>query len=513
MEYLLSNEQMKDCDEYTIHTLQISSPVLMERAALGVVEEVEKIERIKEQRILVACGIGNNAGDGLAIARILYRKGYDITVWYLDPFRKGTKEYEEQKEILKKYSVPNSSKPQVGEYNVIIDAIFGVGLTRNLEGNYRDAVEEINRSKAIKIAVDIPSGICGNTGKVKGIAVCADKTVSFAFFKIGTVMYPGVAYAGELVLKDIGIDMPPFWKNEKKELTFTFTRSDLRALPKRRAYSNKGSYGKVLVIAGSKEMGGAAYLSGKAAYRMGAGLVRIYTPLENRVSLQSLLPEAIVTTYETKNFPSKEEETQLKEAIQWADVLVVGPGMGKASYVKDMLDIVLMEVKKPIILDADALNVLAVEQSLKDKLRPNMILTPHIVEMSRLLQEPKEWIVDNLMESIKGLVTKYPVICVLKDARTLVTQKNKDLYINTSGNNGMATGGSGDVLTGVLAGLLGQVVNKNQSFTMEDIALGVYLHGLAGESAAKNVGEYSLLAGDITDGLIDVLQDEKCERK
>lgn len=277
--------------------------------------------------------------------------------------------------------------------------------------------------------------------------------------------------------------------------TFSYTEHNLPSLPPRPERSHKGSFGRVLCVCGSVGMCGAAYLTAHAAYRVGAGLVRILTPKENRVILQTLLPEALVTTYDA----SSPDPMVIRDAADWADVLVIGCGMGVSPSSRSILSDLLRSCDKPKILDADALNLLARNPSLL-KHAKGAILTPHAMEMSRLTEKSVEEILENPAAAAYEFAKKHGVICVLKDHETVVSDGSALLYRNNTGNSGMATGGSGDVLSGILGGLLAQAKGDRQNLFVL-ATLGVYLHGLAGDLKAEELTEYSLMARDLVDGL------------
>lgn len=491
MEYLLTSSEMKDLDHKTIEEIGISSMVLMEKAALSVITAIKENVTVFD-KILVVCGSGNNGGDGIAIARILHLQGKQVRIVFVGDIKKATTETKKQIEIAEKYNIKIYNTFDENEYNVIIDAIFGIGLTRNIQGAYKDAIQFINQSKGYKISVDIPSGISANSGKVMKDAVSADLTVAIAYKKLGHVFYPGTQFCNKTIVADIGI-----YGAEKSCLVFSYTREDLKQLPPRYAYSNKGSYGKALIIAGSVNMAGAAYLAAVSAYKTGCGLVRIVTPKENREILQSLIPEAILSTYDNE----KLEIDFIKEAVDWADVIDIGPGFGVTMTAKQILETVLKTRKCPLILDADAINLLAKYDELLDYDMKNVILTPHLKEMSRICKSDLEEIKENLITFAIDLALKYKLICVLKDARTIVADYRKKVYINQSGNHGMAKAGSGDVLSGIITGLLAQHMNP-----FEGAALGVYIHGMAGDAAASLNGKYSILARDIANNINKVMQ-------
>ena len=291
MRYLPGREAMQKIEEYSIRRVGIPSLALMERAALAVADAVSE-RCTPSSRVLICCGMGNNGADGLAAARILYQRHIDVEVLLIGDPQKCTEEFRTQYTIVTRLHIRTGTFADFEEYikketyDLIVDAIFGIGLTRPLTGMYRDLADRLNQADACRIAVDLPSGISADTGAVLGTAVKADLTVTFGYEKLGLAMDPGRQYAGEVRICDIGLlrrDPEGLW-------AYTYEPEDLKALPVRPERSHKGTFGKVLIVAGSKNMSGAAYLSAKAAYRTGAGLVRILTPEENRVILQSSLP-------------------------------------------------------------------------------------------------------------------------------------------------------------------------------------------------------------------------------
>ncbi len=497
MQYLVSGTKMKEIDNETILGIGIPSMVLMERAALFVSQEVEEKTSLSD-KILCLCGIGNNGADGIAAARILFTKGRNIDICVIGDENNATQEWKAQFEIVKKMNIQKINingisnqieKSVLSDYDFIIDAICGIGINRPLEGLFKDTIDAVNEMKTPVLAVDVPSGISADTGQVMGTGIFADHTITFGYQKIGLTLYPGTSYAGKIKVCDIG-----FLKQTLDKVgaeAFTYERTDLDNIPKRDPSGNKGSFGKVLVIAGSKNMCGAAYFSAKAAYKIGAGLVRILTCEENRSILQTKLPEAILTTFEGNEWSEEYSKT-----IQWANVIVIGPGLGKSNMAKELVSYVLEKTEVPLIIDADGLNLISENDSLKNCLSNRCIVTPHLGEMARLTGLTIEEIRLNLIDCAKTYAHLHDLVCVLKDARTIVASKEKKTYINISGNSGMATGGSGDVLTGVIAGLIAMGLNN---FTAA--SLGVYIHGLAGDKAKEMKGEYGMMANDILDRL------------
>ncbi|HZK00042.1 MAG TPA: NAD(P)H-hydrate dehydratase [Tissierellaceae bacterium] len=485
MEYLVTTSEMKRCDYNTINKIGMPSMVLVERAALATMEELyDKMFDLR--RVLVVCGKGNNGADGFALARLLHLKGIDVDILFIDDEDKSTRETRQQIRIAKNYGIKISDNMNFQEYTTIVDALLGVGLSRDVEGQYGEIIKEINSSKALILSVDIPSGISADNGKILGRAIKADKTVTFAFNKLGLVLYPGAYNAGIIKVKDIGITKAGFEGDYPR--VYSYNLEDLKMIPKRKEYSNKGSFGKVFLIAGSVNMSGAAFLSAKAAYRMGVGLVDIYTVEENREILQSLLPEAILTSYDL----NKIEEKILISKILESKAIIIGPGMGREKSTKDILEIVLSNAKSPIIIDADGINIIAENPQLLDNHNKDIIMTPHLGEMSRLIGKDTREISENIINTAKEFASEKDLICVLKDTRTVVASKGKEVYLNQSGNDAMATAGSGDVLTGIIGGLLAQGLDSREAAT-----LGVYIHGLLGEKASCELGRYAVMAEDI----------------
>ncbi len=511
MRYLVTGREMKEIDKRSIEEFGIPSMVLMERAALKVAEKAEEILKKKgtgaekKGTVWAVCGLGNNGADGVAAARMLFLHGFQVSV--ILPGTEGRKsaEMEAQLAIAGKLGIPVFTAEDFipGSCDLIIDAVFGIGLSRNVEGPYEALIDLMEAQKgAAVVSVDIPSGINSDTGAVMGCAVQADVTVTFGEKKLGQALFPGREACGELIVADIGF--VPEEKEKAKTHALSHTREDLGEIPKRKPYSHKGTYGKILIFAGSPGMAGAAYFSALAAYKTGAGLVKVVTPEENRVVLQERLPEAILSTYEVRQAIEEPEEFReyLKKQTDWADAIVLGPGIGVSEYGRTMVEAVLSNAYVPIILDADAINLAARYPHLKGYFTENIILTPHLSEFSRLTGQPLEEIKENLVSAAKAVSDQYGVTCVLKDAATVTARKDGKVFVNTSGSAAMAKGGSGDVLTGIIAGLLGLGMDE-----CEAASLGVYVHGLAGEQAAEKFGVHSVLASGIADCVGEVINE------
>ena len=393
----------------------------------------------------------------------------------------------------------------------IVDSFFGIGLTRNVEGIVRQLILRVNeahdKNGVHVVSVDIPSGIHPDNGKVMGCAVHADVTVTFSTLKAGLLLYPGRDYAGQIIVANIGIPsgIPPLERTK----WFTIDQEDAaELLPHRYRRSHKGTYGRLVVAAGCKNMTGAAALSAKAAYRVGTGLVDVMIPKTVRSVIQSLLPEAIITPYEIirenvdhGSMVDPQDLGTVRESIAIASAVLMGPGWSQVPYVVELMGHILDTIPEemPIVLDADALNILSSHEELAQKVRDHggrTILTPHLGEASRLLKRPVSEIAEDPVTAVQDLVERFNASVALKDAMTLVGSPDGRLYFNRTGNHGMATAGSGDVLAGVIGGLAAEGLEP-----FEAAYLGVYLHGAAGDQEALIKGQYGLTASDILDGI------------
>lgn len=486
MQLWVNAAQMKAADQYTIQKLGVPSLELMEHAAQACVQVLED-EKVDLSNVCVVCGSGNNGGDGFAIARILQNNRYSVETFCVGNPEHYTEETQEQMHRLQECGGKITyGMPQEDSYSVVIDAVFGVGLSRKVEGRYRQVIEQMNRMRGTKFAVDIPSGLSATTGCILGCAFKADYTVTFQLKKIGLELSQGRTMAGRVIVPDIGISTDSIC--EDQEIVRTAGKDIYRKmLPDRPEDSNKGTYGRLLVIAGSKGMAGAAYLNAHAAYMTGAGLVRIYTSSDNREILQTLLPEAIITTYEEYN---KEE---LLSLLTWADGVCIGSGLGMSRLSEKILKTVIEYVKVPCLIDADGLNLLAENNNyLNQMAERRFVITPHMKEMSRLTGTPVEELKADRIQILKDFISRYRITCVLKDSRTLIASEEKGIRMNLTGNSAMAKAGSGDVLAGVISGWM------VQGKEAEDAAeLGTYIHGLSGDLAKFEKGVYSVMARDL----------------
>ena len=569
-QYVVSASEMKRYDANTIEKYRIPSLLLMERAALVTVEELERARGTKPCRVLVLAGCGNNGGDGLAVGRLLMLQGYEVTCVLLGSEEKCTEETARQIAILREYGGRIFSTMQESEYDIVsaeekqatrsgiffsavqaaclniltgkqtakqdeerrmrgfasnydivIDAIFGVGLSRSVEGSYRDAIEWIDQSEAYVCSVDIPSGVNADTGAVMGCAVRADLTVTYGFRKLGHLLYPGAEYAGMLVCRQMGIDEHSFLGEEP--FWYTHIGRDSALLPGRRPDGNKGTFGKALLIVGSSRIAGAAMMAVKSSFRIGTGMVKAVTAEENKEALQQYVPEAMMLTYPEDIFsdsggsPEVQEKLmkELRAAESWADCVLIGCGIGMGRQAQVLLRFSISESNLPLVIDADGLNLLARDRGLQEAMAECgergriIILTPHLGEFARLYGCTTAEAKEHLTVYPRELSERLRCIVVCKDARTVVAWHNgKHGYVNTTGNAGMATAGSGDVLAGMITGLVAQ------GMTGVDAAVaGVYLHGMAGDLAAQRETEVSMTATDIIDRIRDVVLLQREEMK
>jgi len=488
MKYLVSASEMRLYDSNTIEMIGIPACVLMERAALAAAElTAARCQGHELARVLVMAGCGNNGGDGLALARLLSERGLQVEVWCVGDKEKASEQWRRQWEILKHYPVTFTDAPLRPEYEVLVDALFGVGLSRALEGACKAAVDQFMSLKGWRLALDLPSGVDSDTGRILGCAVRADATVTFGFCKLGLALYPGCEYAGEVTVADIGITERSFFGSQPQ--VYAYDEDVASLLPKRPRNGHKGTFGKVLLVAGSVNMAGAAVLSAKAAYRAGTGMVKVITDAENRMILQQAVPEALFGDYR-----------DLEEGIAWADVIAVGPGLGRGEEACRCLEQVICDSRKPLLVDADGLNLLAGHPEWKGVLSRQgaegraVILTPHMGELSRLIGEPISECSRNPMLRGGQLASGFHAVVAAKDARTFICAEGHQICVNLSGNSGMGTAGSGDVLAGIIAALLAQGMDA-----FEAAAVGVYVHGRAGDRVSEEIGEYACMAGNIAE--------------
>jgi NAD(P)H-hydrate epimerase len=487
---ILNTKQIKELDAYTIRQEGIASIELMERAARAFADWFTlRIEPTK--RIGIVCGTGNNGGDGLAIARMLIEWRYPVKVWVI---KGGVPESEDFKINLK--NLPQrvafteikseSEKFSFEDCDILIDALFGSGLSRPAEGLYAKAINEINQSPGVRIAVDIPSGLMADSNS-SGVIVEAHYTLSFQLPKLAFFLPQSYAYTGEWILVDIGLDKK-FIKDAKSPYQYMLLKDVRKIMKPRRKYDHKGNFGHALLIAGSFGKVGAAVLSSRAALRSGLGLLTVHIPRCGYEIMQTTVPEAMSQVDKDHEMFSGINETS------HYNTLGIGPGLGQDEKTVQALKATLETFKKPVVLDADALNILASNRDLLKLIPPKSILTPHPREFERLVGK---WRDDfERLKKLKELAAALKAVIVLKGAHTSIATDDGLIFFNSTGNPGMATGGTGDVLTGILTGLLAQGYNPGEA-----AILGVFLHGLAGDLAAAECGANSLVASDLIDFL------------
>jgi len=487
---ILTTKQIKDLDAYTVDHEPIASIDLMERACVAFANEfMSRFDKTK--RIGIVCGTGNNGGDGLGIARLLAEGNYAVHVYVIRTSAKESDDFLKNFQRLPKkiqlHEIATNRDPQPFEHDdILIDAIFGSGLSRPIDEPYTHVIQTMNQSKAIRVAVDIPSGLLADMTS-SGPIVNADVTISFQLPKLAFLMPENGRYVGEWILVDIGLSKQ-YLKDAHTDLFF-LTLSDIKKIIKPRSrFDHKGNYGHALLIAGSYGKMGACVLSAKAALRSGVGLLTTHIPKEGYFIIQSTVPEAMASVDVDEGVTTSIPDLQKYSAIG------IGPGIGQSQETTKAMMNLMTKVTKPLVIDADALNILAVHPEWLHSIPKKSILTPHPKEFERIVGK---WTNDfERLEKLKQFSIQIQCIVVLKGAYSSVAFPDGSVYFNSTGNPGMATGGSGDVLTGILTSLLAQ------GYSPENTArAGVFLHGLAGDLAVKEKGTHGLIASDITEWL------------
>jgi hydroxyethylthiazole kinase-like uncharacterized protein yjeF len=498
--YVVSAQQMREIDRFTIEQIGIPSLVLMENAGVAVVREVEK--RWPSGKVVILAGPGNNGGDGLVVARHLKNKGREVSIWLFGEREKRSAECQQQVEIMERchYVVrcwengcENDLMADIKHASVIVDALLGTGTRGELRPPYSFVVNQLQGCQASIVAVDIPTGVNSDTGEVAQNVVRATLTVTFAFPKWGHFLYPAAEYTGELVVADISI--PPEASQAFELKGKLLTPEELRfQLPSRPRFSHKGTYGHVLVIAGNKEMTGAPVLSATAGLRTGCGLLTLAVPESALPIVSAKINEPVFWGWpEEEGHFSSDSYLLLKQRIPSFDVVAVGPGLGTWEGGNCWLAEIIETVEVPLVLDADALNLLSQNVSILTRKRGPVILTPHPGEMSRLCGCTTAEVERSRVKKARAFAQAHDVYVVLKGAYTLIATPDGRIFVNPTGSAALAKGGSGDVLTGMLAGMLAQTKNLETG-----IQLAVYLHGLAGEICGQE-SMYSTLASDVID--------------
>lgn len=492
---IFSTDKVRELDRYTIQNEPISPIDLVERAATVFTSEFCR-RYSKQNRIIVFAGQGNNGADALAVARMLTEAGYRIETYLFNPSMHLSKECEANKQRLLHMDkmeftevVDDFMPPELDERDVVIDGLFGSGLNRPLAGGFAAMVNYINQSDATVVSIDIPSGLFGedNRKNDKDAIIRADLTLTFGFPKLAFLFPENAEYVGEWKVLDILLH--PDAIEETPTRFIMITEEDIAAVFRpRNRFAHKGMFGHALLIAGSRGKMGAAVLSARACLRSGAGLLTVHIPERGEQILQTAFPEAMT------DLDANRDHFSSVAGIKAYTAVAVGPGLGKHPDSAKALEQMLQVAEKPLVLDADALNLIAAEKDLLKRIPPRSILTPHPKEFDRIAGECGNSY-ERLMKA-QAFAVEYQVCVVLKGAYTATCTSAGNIYFNSSGNPGMATAGSGDVLTGVILGLLAQDIEPETA-----CVAGVFLHGSAGDLAAVYHSEESMVAGDITDML------------
>jgi NAD(P)H-hydrate epimerase len=494
---VLNAKQMRDIDRISIEDIGIPGSVLMELAGRACAEEAERfLPADRFGQVAVFCGKGNNGGDGFVAARYLKNSGHHVRVYLLaDPASlKGDARL--NYEILGKLgqkvdTLSHRSEIEnlsLGHVDVILDALFGTGLSSDVHGLFVPLIEKMNASGHAIVAVDLPSGLCSDTGSIKGCAVKALRTVTFGAPKCGHLLFPGPDLTGKLCVADIGFPPELFGTQ-----TWLLNDEDLVCYLKNRPTdSHKGDFGHLLVVAGSLEKPGAAGLCCRAACRTGAGLVTLAAPFD-------VLSRVVSGSVEFMGLHASSIK-QFMHASQDKQAVVLGPGLGQKPDTKALVTSLVRELVNPLVIDADALNSLVGHLDLLKKAPGVRILTPHPGEMARLLEITSREVQADRLGLSRELASSYGCVVVLKGAHTVVADPEKNAFIVPTGNPGMASGGSGDVLTGMIGALLCQGLKE-----LEAACVGAYLHGAAGDLAAIKMSQMGQTANDIVDSIPTVL--------
>jgi len=519
---LVTSAQMKNIDSRSINEFNTPSLELMEKAGMGTAEVCRQLlGEPKGKRVFIFCGTGNNGGDGFVVGRYLSRWKYRVQLFLL-----GKKDEVKEdahtnlsKAIKLKLPIRQVYKPEdlpdISSCHLIVDAIFGTGFKGQVDGIEKETIEKINNSKIPVVAVDIPSGLNADTAKFNPVCIRSAATVTMGLPKIGQFFFPGKEFCGKVTVVDIGLS-PRAIAEEKIALNL-ITDNEVRGyLPHRPGNIHKGDCGKIFILAGSTGLTGAACLASLSALRTGAGLVVLGVPETLNVIFELKLTEVI-----TKPLPDVGKRGvlalrglgEIKPHFEWGDCFAVGPGIGKHYQTIELLKrLITTRFNKPVVLDADGINAFAKQPELLRDLPYPMIMTPHIGELSRLLNLTIQEIEKDRVEIARQTAKDFNLVLILKGAPTLVAEPLGGVYVNPTGNEGMATAGSGDVLTGIIVGLLAQKLGLEKGRSLSELVLesalaGVYLHGLAGDLAKASKTSYSLIAGDIQDKIPDALRE------
>ncbi|KOA19622.1 bifunctional NAD(P)H-hydrate repair enzyme Nnr [Clostridium homopropionicum DSM 5847] len=496
MEIVLA-EQMRKIDSFCIENLLIPSIVLMENAALRV---LNNIDLNKYENITIICGSGNNGGDGLALARHLLVMKKNVKVFIIGEKSKLTVDCGVNYSILcnmniivefiNSYEGINSLKSALDKSTLLVDAIFGTGLSREVKGVFREAILLINNCSAFVLSIDIPSGLNSDTGEVLGCAVKAHRTVSFQYYKRGFLRYGSEDYTGKVVIENIGI--PDLVKDEFNLKEFISEKSFItESIPVRGNHSHKGDFGRVSIIAGSRDFTGAAYIATEAAVRSGSGLVTLCCHDSIKEIMCNKLIEAMTVSFKDRE--------RLNDVLMKSDAIAIGPGMGDSVETFKILKDVIQYTNCPIVIDADGINVLKNNLNILKEKKNKVVLTPHLGEMSRITGIPADTIKRNRVDIAKSFAKEYNVIVLLKGFKTVITDGDT-LVINSTGNSAMASGGMGDCLTGIITSFIGQGLEP-----LKAAYVAAYIHGYCGDSLSEK--NYCVTAREVIKKLPFVIKE------
>ncbi len=500
---VVTSQQMREIDRKAIEENNLSGLILMENAGLRIFQNLKNIyPDLRLKKSVIFAGSGNNGGDGFVVARHLYNYGVKAKVFLLAPFNKIKGEAGENLNTINKMGVElieaettklEEIQRTIQNSDLIIDAILGTGLQGKVTGLKAKIIDLINIANKEVVAIDIPSGLDADTGKIEGPCIKAAHTITLALPKIGLLIFPGASYAGKITIEDIGI--PPYLLKNNKLKTNMVTKEIVKPLlPFRATCSHKGSFGKALILAGSVGMTGAAYLASEAAMRSGAGIVVLGIPRSLNPIMEVKLTEVItlpLAETEKQSLGEEAEETILKLMKNYS-VLGIGPGISRQAETQRLVRKVIEKSNIPLVVDADAIYALSKDTSIMKKVKVPLVITPHSGELAKLINKDIDYILNNKLDITREIAQKFGIVVVLKGARTIIANKEGETYINVGDNSGMATGGSGDVLTGIICSLIAQGAdNFSAAIT------GVYIHALAGDLARGTKGERGMIAGDI----------------
>ena len=493
-----SVEEMRNLDKMAIEKYGIADELLMENAGLAVYQVLAEHMTVRNRRFLVFSGAGNNGGDGFVIARKIHSNGGIVKVFLLGSPDKYQGAAKLNYDILSRLPVPmetieapDSVRPDIFHCDSIIDAIFGTGLVRNVEGKYADVIGLINACPKPVISVDIPSGVNGDTGQIMGTSVRADYTVTFGLPKIGNMLYPGFQQCGRLYVTHISFP-PAMYENIKLQV------NEPVAIPERNTGGHKGDFGEALFIAGAAGYYGAPYFSALSFLKAGGGYSRLASPKSITPFIANKGSEIVfIPQIETQEGSISLENTQsLLELAEKMDFVVIGPGLSLVRETQQLVRELIQKIEKPVLIDGDGITALAGNPEMIKSRKAPAILTPHLGEMSRITNLSVKRIDENKVEIVREISRQLNAVIVLKGAHSLIGYPDGSVFINMSGNSGMATAGSGDVLTGTIAAMHGL------GLSVEDaVRKGVFIHGFAGDLAAEEIGEDGMTAQDILECL------------